>query len=171
MTRIELQVSDVVAAQRLHMRPSLRVLVLVAALVIVMVVVIAVLISGRLTSALYPAVLVAAVTAVVLWSAMYLLYLPWLARRMYRQHKMLRDASEISWDEHGITCRSAAAHSTIAWEDYVKWKEGEHLFLVYLADRLFQMVPKRVFASAAEEQDFRRHLPRIGATLRSGRRP
>jgi len=171
MTRIELQASDVLAAQRLHMRPSLRVLVLVAAVVIVALVAIALLISGRVTSALYPAVLVAAITAVVLWGAVHFLYLPWLARRMYRQHKMLRDASEISWDEQGITYRSTSAHSTIAWEDYVTWKESEHLFLLYLADRLFQMVPKRVFASAAEEQDFRRHLPRVGASLRSGRRP
>ncbi|HKU94653.1 MAG TPA: hypothetical protein VJR58_05225, partial [Vineibacter sp.] len=84
MTRVELQVSDVVAAQRLHMRPSPRVLALVATTVIVLLGVIAVMISGRLTSAFLPALLVAAITAAVLWGAMHFLYLPLIARRMFR---------------------------------------------------------------------------------------
>ena len=177
MPQIELQVSDVVAAQALHVRPSRLQQLWYVALLTLLGVLLGFVFARSAGGVSYLVMLAAAGTAVgvgivvimALLIAVRLLYLPWMARRMYRQQKLLRDPADLEWDDRGITFRSAAAHSTIAWEDYVKWKENDRLLLVYLADRLFQIIPKRVFASSADEQDFRRHLPRIGTNLRSGR--
>ena len=166
MTRIQVEVADVVAAQWLHMRPGLMRLLAYAAMFIAAVVGSGWMYGWQLEVTATFAVVLAAAVAMAL-GFLHGVHLPLIGRRMHRQNKLLREPAELEWDERAITLRTAAAHSTLPWEDYVKWKENDRLFLLYVADRLFQIIPKRTFASAADMQDFRRHLPRVGASLRS----
>ena len=166
MAQIQLVADDLVAAHRLHSRPSgWRLIALGAALAVLL----AVFVTPYFLPAPYgqpDAVWTSAVpllACVLAFVLLRLFFLPWTARRMYRQQKSLRDPTDLEWNTTGVTFRSASAQGTTAWEDFLKWKEDERLFLLYLSSCLFHMVPKRVFASPADEQNFRRHLARVGA--------
>ena len=169
MAQLQLQADDVVAAQQLHGQPPRwRMLAGIAVIGGAL----CVLFGwrpfndapGPLSSAWGP---IALLGLVLLLNPVRFVLIPWMARRLYSEQKSLRVASELEWNRHGLTHRSPAASGTLAWEDYLKWKEDDRLFLLYQSSHLFQIIPKRVFASPAEEQDFRRYLPRVGAPLRA----
>lgn len=171
MAHLQLQESDLVSAQWLHLRPGSPWRYLLLALLIL-----ALAATGwniwqnigrelgrsGLPMSLLPVVFL------VLLAAMVGVYVQTTARQTYRRSRLIREPADVQWDEHRLSVHAASAQSTIAWEDYVKWKENERLFLVYMSGTLFQVIPKRIFGSPAEEQDFRRHLPRVGAKPRSG---
>jgi hypothetical protein len=54
------------------------------------------------------------------------------------------------------------AQSLTPWADYRKWTENGELFLLYQSDRLFQMMPKRAFASAEDMRELRDFLVAAG---------
>ena len=65
---------------------------------------------------------------------------------------------EMSWDSQVLTCRNATGESRIPWSDFVRWKESERLFLLYVSDVLFQLVPKQIFPNQDAVTAFRRVL-------------
>lgn len=171
MARVQLQESDVVAALWLHLRPGRVATVLLFAALALVVCVTALgfwTYDGRdggtgasPWSALpgYGVVLVAIVALI--------LSVRWRARRAFRHSRLLREPADIAWDDTRLTFRSEVAHSAIAWGDYLKWKENDRLYLVYLTDQQYHAIPKRVFATPEVERSFRRHLGGIGANQRA----
>ena len=85
-------------------------------------------------------------------------YVPWKARRVFRQQKSLHHEFTLSWNADGVHSKNANGEYSSGWSDFIRWKENECLFLLYLSDLMFYMVPKRAFSGDAELEDFRGHL-------------
>ena len=87
-------------------------------------------------------------------------YVPWKARRVFRQQKSFQREFALSWNTDGVHSKDANGEYSSGWSDFTRWRENERLFLLYLSDIQFYMVPKRAFNSGVELNDFRDHLVR-----------
>jgi hypothetical protein len=77
------------------------------------------------------------------------------ARRLFRQQKTLHRPFELSWTTEALTLTAEHGTSTIHWPDFHKHREDTGLFLLFLSDANFLMVPKRAFPDPALLQSFR----------------
>ena len=92
------------------------------------------------------------------------LFIPWKTRRLYQQHKDLASLFTYTWNEDCIEAKSDSGQTRRPWENYLKHKENEKLFLLYHADNMFEMFPKRWFKDEAQLSEFRRLLERVPET-------
>ncbi len=153
--KIQLTVDDIIAAQRLHARAEgIKVIATVSAVVIVCTVFFFP--KGSLTEWLtllgVGAIMVAVLWVLALFSRV--LAIPLRAGRTYRTQKDLQRPFQLSWDAENVLTASANGNSTIPWKDFLKWREGKRLFLLYRSDRLFQLFPKRAFRDEAQTSEF-----------------
>ena len=88
-------------------------------------------------------------------AAYFLGYVPWRARRLFAQQKDLQMPSRLQVTDDGIRAENELGHSLIPWDHIQWWKENHHLFLLYHADVLFQMIPKRCIAHEADSKALR----------------
>lgn len=85
---------------------------------------------------------------------------PYKCRRAYEQRKDLQKECTLLPSDEGLSFKSADVEGMKAWSDYLKWKEGKSVFLLYVSDNLYQLVPKRFFATEADIENFRDTLTR-----------
>jgi hypothetical protein len=76
-------------------------------------------------------------------------------KRIYRQQKSLRMPYKLVITEEGISGTTENMQGANPWSDYVRWKEGNGVFLLYWSDSLFQVIPLRFFASEGQIEAFR----------------
>jgi len=60
--------------------------------------------------------------------------------------------------DDGFTIQMENALVKKPWSDFLKWKEGKTLFVVYISDNMFQLVPKRFFSLPEDVTSFRNLL-------------
>jgi len=80
---------------------------------------------------------------------------PKRVRQSYRQRKDFQHEISMLITSAGIETRTEQGHVVKPWSDYLKWKEGNSIFLLYLSDHLFQMIPKHFFAANEDIDAFR----------------
>ena len=80
------------------------------------------------------------------------------AIRVYRQHKALQRPIHLESTAVGLYGENETGHSTTPWTDYLRWKEGKTLFLLYVSDQMFHIIPKRFFNSESDITEFRNVL-------------
>ena len=154
-----LEEQDYLNAQRLHRRWSKRKSIIIISLVILVIVLCLALwcqgalpIAGGIIGGLIGGTFAGAITRYV--------YIPWKARRVFRQQKSLQREYTMSWNADGIQTKSKNGENSSSWSDFIRWKESENLFLLYISDIQFYMFPKRAFSNESELNDFRAHLVR-----------
>lgn len=86
------------------------------------------------------------------------LYVPWKAKRVFRQQRSLQLPFELSWTDEGLFSRNEQGSYNTLWSDFVRWKENDRLFLLYVSDVMFHILPKRVFPNAEALSSFRELL-------------
>jgi hypothetical protein len=62
--------------------------------------------------------------------------------------------------DQGFSISNSYGQSLIPWKDFVKWKEGQELFLLYRSDVMFTMIPKRLISTENDLQTLREQLAR-----------
>ena len=82
-------------------------------------------------------------------------WVPGKVRRSYSQRKDFQHEIRMMVTSAGIEARTEQGYSEKPWSDYLKWKEGKSVFLLYLSDQLFQIVPKRFFVARGDIDTFR----------------
>ena len=115
---------------------------------------------------------VAAVGVVVSSSvavAAILVITPFTARRTFRLQRNLHDRFGVTWDAAGMSTETPRGRSTMAWGDYVRWRENGSVVLLYHSDNLFQFLPKRVL-DVVQVDDMRAHAAAAGLKGAAGRR-
>jgi len=85
-------------------------------------------------------------------------YIPWKTRRTYRQQKSLQREFRICFGDAGLSAENEIGNATTPWSDYTKWKENEHLFLLYVSDPVYHMIPKRLFNDSDDVSQLRQIL-------------
>ncbi len=89
-------------------------------------------------------------------------YIPYKVKKLHGQYKDLSSEFTMTWDAQYLQGQGPSGRSQRLWSNYCKWKEDRHVFLLYIADNLYEMMPKAWFADAAEIDDFRRCASQIG---------
>ncbi len=104
------------------------------------------------------AVFVAFVLAVILGTRY--LYLPRRTGRLYAQQKSMQRPFAMRWDEDNVYFDSEEYSARTPWSDFSKWREGKDIFMLYLSDVMFRIVPKRDFPDENAMAEFRELLHR-----------
>jgi hypothetical protein len=107
------------------------------------------------------------VSLCVLPLALVLLFVVWPARLAWMARRSPQMRSETTWqvDEGRIMIKNAYMEATLDWSMFGQAIESGELYLLTYSynRRLFQVVPRRAFASPAHEDAFRallrQHLP------------
>jgi YcxB-like protein len=82
-------------------------------------------------------------------------YLPHFVKKNHAQRKDLASRFTYSWDAQYVEAKSDTGSSRRPWSHYAKLKEDDHLFLLYHADNMFEMLPKSWFPNSEKIQEFR----------------
>lgn len=82
-------------------------------------------------------------------------WVPGRVRRSYSQRKDFQHEISMVVTSAGIEARTVQGYGVKPWSDFLKWKEGKSVFLLYLSDHMYQVVPKRFFAGRADIDAFR----------------
>lgn len=80
------------------------------------------------------------------------------AIRIYRQRRAMQRSIRLEPTDTGLFSKSETGHGITPWSDFLKWKEGNGLFLLYVSDDMFHIVPKRFFNSEDDISEFRKIL-------------
>jgi hypothetical protein len=78
-------------------------------------------------------------------------------RRRYAQVRGRVDVT-YSWDEGKIFITTEHGHAARSWTDFIKAKENDELILLYINDALYEIIAKRWFSDASDQNTFRKHL-------------
>jgi hypothetical protein len=159
MVIAKLDEMDFLSAQSLHRRWSRRRIVLVIFLVLAASAVSWLLWCQGVRS-VAGGIIGGVIGGVIGGAAVRYLYVPWKSRRVFRQQKSFQREFALSWSGEGVHVKDTNGEYSSAWSDFIRWKENDRLFLVYLSDVTFYMVPKRAFANPSEVQEFRNQLSR-----------
>lgn len=151
---------DYVAAQRLHFwsttlsAKSLRRLFLIWAATVALLAIAFQFTSDRTANRPDSFAVMAVVLAVLLVAANIapqLLIAGRRVRHVFRQQKSLQREIEFTWSQEGLTARDAQSRSHTPWRDYVRWRQGEAVFLFYHSDQLYQFIPRRALTPEQAE--------------------
>lgn len=170
MLTIQLTESDYLDAQALHMKSSRRRAMLFWSVILGFALAgIWVLIYGRgsLSNPQLAGVLGGTIGGVVggilTTLAVRHLYLPRGYRRVFRQQKSLQLPFHLSWSDDGFVSENEQGSLKTRWSDIVNWKENEQLFVLYVSDLMFHILPKRAFPDEHTISAFRGRLARTTA--------
>ena len=78
-----------------------------------------------------------------------------LFRRAYRSQPSLRGSHRYRFSADGFAAQSEVGQGEIRWDAMTRWREGPTLFLLYQADNLFHVLPKRWFGNGGAVEEFR----------------
>jgi len=147
-------VEDLMAAQWVHVRPRRSLAVLGILLLALAIFVMATSFVGHRQSLTDPtAWILPGILAYLAFTAF--VWVPRKVRRSYSQRKDLQHEITLNVTHTGVEARTDQGYSVKPWSDYLRWKEGKSVFLLYLSDHLFQIVPKRFFATREDIDAFR----------------
>ncbi|WP_126110654.1 MULTISPECIES: YcxB family protein [unclassified Bosea (in: a-proteobacteria)] len=85
---------------------------------------------------------------------------PLVIRRRFKQEKLIRLPVSAGWDEEAYEAEQPGVRNRFAWRDYMKIREDRHLFLFFLSDYNYQILPKRALTPGQIED-----LQRVLATV------
>ncbi len=91
------------------------------------------------------------------------LYLYYFAHRIaYRKNASLFSDIAVDIGDEGVHVLTPNSESTVPWPRYHKWLESEKVFLIYMGERTFNIIPKRILGPEQQEELrglLQRHLP------------
>ena len=106
---------------------------------------------------LLPLALVVAATILGTGLGIPLALSPLIIRRRFKQEKLIRQPVSAGWDAEAYEAEQPGVHNRFAWRDYMKIREDQHLFLFFLSDYNYQILPKRAL-TPEQIEDLQRML-------------
>ncbi|MEZ2407864.1 hypothetical protein GGC47_003910 [Bosea sp. OAE752] len=167
---VEIGEADLVAAQRLILRDSLRnpsgrwkqLLLWIVAVVLF-----TLSLNGELPGGLAGAALLCAFgTFLLVFGLPVLIVLllgPRAARRNFRVVPAFQAPLHYRWDEEGLTSETTSGHAMNRWPIYRRWLENERLLLLWPHPATYQILPKRAL-EPEQVEDLRRFLSQQAGT-------
>jgi hypothetical protein len=125
--------ADYLAAQRLHMKPR-------SAFAIVALALVALAVASFIAS---PSWMLGAALAML--AATFFVYLPFNAKRTFRQYKALSEPTSIEVRDEGVYFKRETGEGLVPWSHVVKWRHSSTLLLLYPANRVFYLIPAHFF--------------------------
>lgn len=69
------------------------------------------------------------------------------ARRQFRNTPSAHGSITLEVQDAGLRFRSASTDASVLWEHYIKWIEGDSVFVLFSSPLIFVLIPKRAFDS------------------------
>lgn len=85
---------------------------------------------------------------------------PPLLRRHYKKYRKIHKPLSAEVSDLGITFSSNDAAGTLKWEDIYGWRENTEYLLVYVAPKLYHIIPKRISNDGFDLEKLRNLLER-----------
>lgn len=88
---------------------------------------------------------------------------PMFAKRYFRQTASAADVTSVDWNDSAITFSAEDWHQTVRWQNFMAMRKDRKVYLFYVNDIQFFIVPRRAFTGAAFEafeQVVNRSVPR-----------
>lgn len=169
---VELSISadDYVKAVQIHVigqyARGRRVIVCVVAIYIALLILMKMVLGQSIAQGLqWPLLSMIAVFGVMPLLLLYV-FVPWNARRNYRQQKSLHRPTRIEWSQDGFTTLRKEGRWTTPWADFLRVIMHKDMVLLYLAPNLFHVIPTRAL-SEEELSHLKEHAARIEAPGRA----
>lgn len=147
---VQLTEDDYIKANFLHLRP--RPAYKFAGYFVLFLALLVLLISGYRAAAFHEQLFVPTVLILSLFSLWYYFAVafPKELKRIFGQLKERQEESFIEITDEGVSGKTAFGEETHHWNHLRKWKENKTYFIIYPADIVFIILPKRFFASQNE---------------------
>jgi YcxB-like protein len=131
--------SEMVAAMKVHAIENRLTRVILSICCIALV------IAGALTELkiLFWGVALAGLTG---YAVVYFFATPFNAKKQFKENKLIKHEIDIEIEESGIRFSNNAGMSFINWSDFLKWKAGNGMYLLYITSNMFQMIPFRAIS-------------------------
>lgn len=88
----------------------------------------------------------------------FVFYMPYKARRIFRQYKALSEPVTMEVREEGLFFKRTNAEGLVPWSHIIKWRNNNKLALLYPAGNVFHMIPSHFFVNSEEFQTFLKTL-------------
>jgi hypothetical protein len=82
-------------------------------------------------------------------------YVPYRIRSTLHQYKALQREFTFSPSEAGLHWTGETGNAIVPWSDFLRWKENDSVFILYVSDSHYHVIPKRLFAVAGDIEAFR----------------
>lgn len=135
---------DYVRAQLLHLRPRPAIAVVGVVIAVIAIGLAAWQVYRWSTGELAAAEAMGLPTAVVALMGYFAVLLPWRFRKSYRTARALHEPVEMELTDVGLLGRSQYGEARLPWKLFHRFKENQHLFVVYQSDALMHILPKRL---------------------------
>jgi hypothetical protein len=147
-----IEANDYIAAQWVHMRPRKSLRIVLYGLLIIVITVYGIaakdVLWDRNNALLLPFWLL------TLGFGYFVIFFGWFipfkTKRVYRQHTSLQKPFTLEITEEWFRAHSEEGETHTQWSELHKWKEGKKIFLIYRADNMFHMIPKRLLNEPVE---------------------
>jgi hypothetical protein len=83
---------------------------------------------------------------------------PYRWKKNYQQQKLLHMPFQYEFTTDTFCTFTEYGNVALPWKTFHKWREGKTLFLVYQTDRLFHLIPKRIFQCPEDQAQLRGYL-------------
>lgn len=134
---------DFIKSQFLHIKPNVTFTVL-GLLICVLVLFVLIFIS-------FSWLILAIVTYLL---AYFFMYLPYRAKKIYRDYKVIQDKVHIIKREDGLLFRNSRGEGLLQWGDIKRIKTNSDLVLIYPTDVIYYIIPAHFFAEPSQFDDF-----------------
>jgi hypothetical protein len=81
-------------------------------------------------------------------------------QRTWEQTPWVHRPQSVTIDESGLTFTEPTAERRLSWDHFLRFTETKNLFLLFNAEYSADLIPKRIFATAAQTDEFRALLAR-----------
>jgi len=110
--------------------------------------------TGRLAFAL----MVPGIALVALFVFYRFVLMPRQIQQSFSQQEELAAPFELEITEAGLNLTNEFGQTNRPWENFTQWKENKELFLLYHADVLYTILPKRLLSNPEEIDTIRTNL-------------
>jgi hypothetical protein len=154
-----IELADHMAAMRLFYRPRKLYRVLLGILIVCfLVAAIADVLFARTVRGSIPIV----VGPLLVWLLLGVI-LPRSTRKAFDQQKRFHVPTDFEFSATEFRATNEFGDIRLPLNGFVKWRENRDLAILYMNDRMYQIVPKRFFANADDFERFKAHLAAIRA--------
>ena len=70
--------------------------------------------------------------------------IPWQLKRHYEKYNNIKKPFTIALNNDDVKFESDDGTGKLKWEDIYKWRENSELILIYIAPKIYYIIPKRI---------------------------
>lgn len=85
---------------------------------------------------------------------------PILVRRQYRRYALMQQGQKVGFAPEGLHFQSAVGQAVVNWSNFHGWRENDEFLVLFIAPRVFYVLPKRIAEAGFPLESLRTTLAR-----------